>query len=249
MNRDFTLQSYESICKTIVDLKLNTVCFNTYFRSKPAQPFVILRHDVDKFPQMALQMALLEKRYGLHSTYYFRNTKSIFKPDIIKQIYDLGHEIGYHYETMAQSNGDVNKALEIFQESLYEMRKICPVNTICMHGSSFSKWDNRDLWVENNFEDFGIIGEPYLSIDYNKLAYISDSGGSWRDKGQRVRDKLPQMLQVDSTQDLIYKMRNEEIKGLIILTHPDRWHSNLIFWGMERLMCRVRNTIKRIVLQ
>ncbi|MCT4602663.1 MAG: hypothetical protein N4A59_07170 [Marinifilum sp.] len=249
MNRDFTLQSYELICKTIVELKLNVLPFHKYFENELTQPFVILRHDVDKFPQMALQMALLENKYGLRATYYFRNTKSIFKPDIIKKINDLGHEIGYHYETMAQSNGDVNEALEIFKGSLIEMRKICTVNTICMHGSSFSKWDNRDLWKKFNFEDYGVIGEPYLSVDYNTVAYISDSGGSWRDTGQRVRDKLPQMMQVDSTKDLIEKMKNDKIEKLIILTHPDRWHSNIIYWGIERFMCKVRNTIKRIVLQ
>lgn len=249
MKRDFTLQSYESICRTIVDLKINAVPFHNYFENEIAEPLVILRHDVDRFPKMALQMALLENKYGLRSTYYFRNIKSIFKPDIIKRISELGHEIGYHYESLAQSNGNMTKALEIFKDSLNEMRKVCLVSTICMHGSSFSKWDNRDLWKEYDFEDFGVIGEPYLSIDYNKVTYISDSGGSWRDRGQRVRDKLPQMLEVDSTEELLRKMKHDNIKQLIILTHPDRWHSNIIYWGIERFMCRVRNTIKRILLQ
>jgi hypothetical protein len=58
----------------------------------------LLRHDVDRLPKNALKVAQLENRLGIQSVYFFRMVSHVFKPEIIKQIASLGHEIGYHYE-------------------------------------------------------------------------------------------------------------------------------------------------------
>ncbi len=62
--------------------------------------FVILRHDVDARPQNSLRLARLEHTLGIQGTYYFRIPHT-FQPSIIQEIASLGHEIGYHYETLA----------------------------------------------------------------------------------------------------------------------------------------------------
>jgi len=62
--------------------------------------FVILRHDVDARPQNSLRLARLEHTLGIRGTYYFRIPHT-FQPSIIQEIASLGHEIGYHYETLA----------------------------------------------------------------------------------------------------------------------------------------------------
>lgn len=43
-------------------------------------------------------MAELEKEFGIKGTYYFRIVPESFDESIIKQIEEMGHEIGYHYE-------------------------------------------------------------------------------------------------------------------------------------------------------
>ena len=65
---------------------------------KGHSPIVILRHDVDRRPLNALTTAKLENELGIRGTYYFRIVPESFDETIIKQIAELGHEIGYHYE-------------------------------------------------------------------------------------------------------------------------------------------------------
>ena len=64
--------------------------------------FVILRHDVDAWHLDSLQFAKLEHSLGIRGTYCFQTGPNGFYGEIIRQIAELGHEIGYHYETMAQ---------------------------------------------------------------------------------------------------------------------------------------------------
>jgi hypothetical protein len=64
---------------------------------------------------------------------------------VIKEIHDLGHEIGYHYENLTTCMGNMEAAIDDFQRNLEKLRKIAPVSTICMHGSPRSRWDSRDL--------------------------------------------------------------------------------------------------------
>ena len=97
---DFTFKKYEELCKTIKNLKYPVIRVTDYFKNPDRDKFIILRHDVDKLPENALAMAQLENTMGIKSTYYFRTTKDVFDPVIIKKISELDHEIGYHYECL-----------------------------------------------------------------------------------------------------------------------------------------------------
>ena len=68
-----------------------------------------------RMPERALVTAKIEHELGIKSTYYFRMIKSVFKPQIIRQINEMGHEIGYHYETLSEANGNTKKAIEFIQ--------------------------------------------------------------------------------------------------------------------------------------
>ena len=92
-----------------------------------------------------------------------------YDEEIIKQIADLGHEIGYHYENLSTCGGDLRLSIDDFRLNLEKLRKIYPVETICMHGSPLSKFDNRKLWERYDYRDFGIIGEPYFDIYFGYI--------------------------------------------------------------------------------
>jgi len=77
-----------------------------------------------------------------------------------------------------------------FRLNLEKLRELCPVKTICMHGSPLSKWDNRDLWKRYNYQDYGIIGEPYFDVDFDKVLYLTDTGRRWDGERVSVRDKV-----------------------------------------------------------
>ncbi len=53
-----------------------------YIQGQAEEPFVILRHDVDRRPEMALEMAGMEKDMGIRATYYFRMMPGVFEPGI-----------------------------------------------------------------------------------------------------------------------------------------------------------------------
>ncbi|WP_269849870.1 hypothetical protein [Methanosarcina horonobensis] len=84
-----------------------------YICNQHPERFVLLRHDVDRMPGRALATAQIEHELGIKATYYFRTSENVFKPDIIRQIRDMGHEIGYHYETLSEAKGD-KKSLRAF---------------------------------------------------------------------------------------------------------------------------------------
>jgi len=71
-------------------------------------------------PENSLQTAKIEHSLGIRSTYFFRIIPETFKPEIIRQIADLGHEIGYHYEDLtlaADSVGSRQYAVGIEQKA------------------------------------------------------------------------------------------------------------------------------------
>jgi hypothetical protein len=253
LNMDFTLGKYRELCATIEESKYTALTFNQYFSLKniPGK-FIILRHDVDRKPENALKMAELENAFGITAAYYFRMKEEVFIPAIIKKIADMGHEIGYHYEVLDKAGGNLEKAIRIFEEELEEFRKICDVKTICMHGNPLSKWVNKDLWKQYDFSDFGIIGEPYLSIDYTKVLYLTDTGRRWNSKFS-VKDVVGANSQreekIKSTDGVISMINKGDSEQMCVLAHPERWSDGFGAWLKELAWQNVKNIGKAILVK
>ena len=221
--RDFTIGKYTELCRTLLDAGYipRTIC--QYLSGAKDGMGVLLRHDVDRKPKNALRMAELERELGIHSTYYFRHPYT-FIPEIIRQIYSFGHEVGYHYEVLAKARGDYKKAIGLFSHELEEFRSLCDVQTICMHGSPLSRYNNRELWSKYDFRDFRITGEAYLSMTGKGFRYLTDTGRSWNSK-YSVRDALPgsSTVPVETTDDLIAWIESSGERMLYLTVHPQRW--------------------------
>ncbi|MEE0973330.1 MAG: hypothetical protein U0L34_04315, partial [Paludibacteraceae bacterium] len=128
--------------------------------------YIILRHDVDLKAENSVETAKIEHSLGIKASYYFRVVPDSDKPDCIKTIVDLGHEIGYHYEDMSLCGGNPQKAVAHFSEKLAYFRTYYPVKTICMHGAPTSQYDSKDIWQFASYKkDFDLIGEPYFDVD------------------------------------------------------------------------------------
>jgi len=251
LSRDFTLEKYRELCKTLLDRGYSTrtvhdylmQCNNT-FESRPAT--AILRHDVDRKPYNALRMAELENAMGIHSTYYFRYPYT-FKPEIMRKIRDLGHEVGYHYEVLAKAKGDPEKSIHLFKQELGAMREVCDIKTICMHGSPLSKFNNRDLWKTYDFLIYNITGEAFLSI--HDILYFTDTGRSW-DKSNNIRDKSDAFNYVaglKTTNDLIDYIQLKKPSIIYLTIHPERWADTMIEYYRYYLQDIAINTVKKIL--
>jgi tetratricopeptide (TPR) repeat protein len=244
---DFTLSKYRELLNFLRD-NYSIYTVEGYLVEKPKKDFVILRHDVDRSPKNALKMAELENELKVRSTYYFRYPYT-FRPKIIKRINELGHEVGYHYETLSKAKGNYEKAIQMFEKELQEFRKLVDVKTISMHGSPLSKYDNRLLWDRYDFREYGIIGEAYLSINDSEILYITDTGRNWGNR-HNIRDKYIWKSingKVEGTNHLIGILGELRPRKLYITVHPERWGYNLINWGIGSLRDLVFNTGKLVM--
>ena len=218
---------------------------------------LILRHDVDLKPANSLLTAQIEAENGMHGIYYFRAVPESWDEDIIKLIALLGHEIGYHYESLTTCNGNVDMAYDDFCKNLEVLRKIVPVHSICMHGSPRSPFDSKDIWKKYDYHKLGVENEPYLDTDFSKVFYLTDTGRRWDGYKVSVRDRIPQYqdewiaqeLTFHSTDDVINGLNESRIpKNLMITVHPQRWNPFGISWCKELIMQNVKNIVKRVLI-
>lgn len=239
---DFTLNKYAELLEA---LKQSRVSFS-------------LRHDVDLSPANSLRTAQIEAEYGLKAVYYFRIVPESFDEQIIKQIIALGHEIGYHYESLTVCKGDIDEAYKDFCNNLSFFRELVPIKSICMHGSPRSQWDSKDIWKKYSYRELGIEYEPYFDTDFSKTLYLTDTGRRWDGFRVSVRDKIPGFqedwerkgLAFHSTDEIIAQLENDDsllLKSglsLLITTHPQRWNKFGVKYIKELCMQNVKNVIK-----
>lgn len=218
---------------------------------------IVLRHDVDLKPENSLQTAFIEHELGWKATYYFRAVPESWDEEIIKKIADLGHEIGYHYESLTTCDGDIDAAWKDFKINLEKLRQLAPVTKICMHGSPRSKWDSKDLWTKYDYRTLGVSYEPYLDTDFSKTFYLTDTGRRWDGWKVSVRDKIPKHqdewvnagLVYHSTDDIITAARAGVLpRAIMITTHPQRWTDSVTAWIKEQVLQKCKNLVKAIII-
>lgn len=247
---DFTLKTYQSLLCTLGKANYRFYTFEEYCERKTDlsnSKFIILRHDVDEIASNALKMAELEYEAGVRATYYFRMVKQSFDPTIIKRIAALEHEIGYHYEDLSFTKGNIEKAVSRFEKNLQELRVFYPIRTVCMHGSSTSLYDNRAIWKHHQLSDFGLIGEPYLTTDFEQVFYITDTGYAWDGGKYAVRDvvKNNSGLTFHCTWQIISCIEEGKFPSQCLMLAHTLWTDNLVQWIALHFRELLRNNVKR----
>src|ERR1043166_4761966 len=78
-------------------------------------PYIVLRHDIDFAPSYSLEMAELEHREGISSTFFVLVDGQFYNPlesEIIRclrGIRALGHEIGLHFTVGCSVHSDLGE--------------------------------------------------------------------------------------------------------------------------------------------
>jgi len=258
--RDFTLHSYKVFLKEMIKNGYTFLTFSAWCEGKiiNTDKVILLRHDVDKQPRRALNVAKIESELNLQSSFYFRVCS--FNTDIVSEIAALGHEVGYHYEDLSITKGDQKAAIQHFEKQLQRFRQFYPVKTICMHGSPTSAHDNKDLWKAYDYKHYGIIGEPYFDLfgagerpAVADMHYLTDTGRMWNGERFSVRDKVDiqkSILDYRTTFDLIDAVQSGKLPDkIMITTHPQRWTDNPAEWLIEYLSQTLKNGIKWLLLR
>lgn len=262
MSFDFTISAYRHLLLSLQAAGYVFISFSDWCEGKAdgLQKYILLRHDVDKNPYNALKIAEIEAAMGIRSTFYWLTQKQVFKPSIIKEVANLGHEIGYHYRDWVDAHGEPEQALELFQFNLHKMQAVAEIKTIAMDGCPWSKFNNRDLWKHYDYRSFGIIGEPYFDIfGVDKDApvkrdvfYLTDTGRIWNGDKFSIRDKVAnnQILDYQTTYALIQAVVSDELPYKIMITvHPQRWSDNAAEWLYEFITQGIKNIVKGLLVK
>jgi hypothetical protein len=177
---DFTFESYQKLLQLLID---NHYFFSFYENWDQYDKCVILRHDIDQSPMAALQFAELESAMQIHSTYFvlltsdFYNVFSKMNISFLKNIVNLGHEIGLHFDEMQYPNAAGNPDL-VCEQIKHEANILSDalntdITTVSMHRPS-KETLNADLHIP------GIINS-YGKEFFNEFKYLSDSRLHWRE--------------------------------------------------------------------
>lgn len=217
-----------------------------------------LRHDVDLRPQNSLRTAKMEAEAGLKGIYYFRAAPESWDEPVIREIASLGHETGYHYESLTTCGGDVDKAYEDFCRNLEALRRLVPVRSICMHGSPRSQYDSKDIWKKYDYHALGIESEPYLDTDFSKVFYLTDTGRRWDGYKVSVRDKIPGYQDLWTAQGLTYHSTDDILEAIaagtfprnvMFTVHPQRWNPFGPAWCREAILQNMKNIVKKAIIK
>jgi hypothetical protein len=214
---------------------------------------LILRHDIDRYPEKALRIAEIENALNIRASYYF--TFEFFKRnnDVIDKIKKLGHEIGYHYNELSRSKGNIDQAISYFDTHLEFIRKSQQINTICMDGRPVQKFDNRDLWNYLDYKKYGVKGEIYLDVNYDEFAYFTDTSRTWLNQEFNVRDMVytnKEWIRYKSSKEIIKAIENGSFPQKAVLNvHPEHWSINAVEWYQKLIWQFSKNAIKYVLLK
>lgn len=257
MNLDFTRSKYRQLLVVLRAAGYQCITYMEYCRGVRPDRFVIIRHDVDLLPMNSFATACIEHELGCRAVYYFRAVPESWDETIINKISSIGHEIGYHYESLTTCKGNLQQAFDDFKKNLERLRQLVPVSTICMHGSPRSPYDSKDIWKHYDYNSLDIIGEPYLDTDFSQMLYLTDTGRRWDGYKVSVRDKIEGHQEewndkgwsFHSTDDIIKALQNNRLPDqLMITTHPQRWYDFGYGWIKELVLQNVKNIAKAVIV-
>lgn len=225
MPDDFTLSTFADLCRHAAPLRVMPVA--DYLRAAPCAPFVILRFDVDYREPFAVRLARILARDRVRGTFYFRRHITGFDWHAIHAIASLGHEIGYHYETLDRCAGDFDAASELFLADIVALRaRGVELQTVAAHSAppvAESYSENLDLLRARPdlLSRADLRGDAVASVHFERLTYFSDAGWRW----QRSEGTPPGVAPAASAPADVLDRLAQPGAALYINLHPQQWYA------------------------
>jgi hypothetical protein len=230
----FSLAAYDRLLGAIMDGE-RVVAGVARILASPgdAGSTLAMRHDVDRMPGRAMAMARREQGRGLATSYYFRaDPKGGFPAHAIRTIAGMGHEVGYHFETLSRCGGRLPEALDSFRRNLETFRRIAPCTTICMHGAPLSRHDNMALVDHIDFTALELVGDAFRDMARLEPVYLTDTGGRWNaDRAINRRDMVggSDIVPPDPGDGAAFSSFLRASSSLVYINaHPERWPGSLL---------------------
>jgi hypothetical protein len=205
---DFTTFAYEEMLKSALGY-YSFVNFRNHGGHKG--PTIINRHDLDFSIHRALDLARIENKLGISSTYFVNPHSEFYNPlerniaDMLIEIQALGHELGLHFDSHywgISNQYELDKFLKIDQEII---EKALDIEIF-----AFSFHNTTPFTMSCKETEYGGLLNAYSATIFAKFHYCSDSNGYWRFQ------RMPELI------------TSREYEHLQLLTHPEWWTSEIM---------------------
>ena len=180
----FLYSEWEAFCEGLDKMGLHSVTTDDIYTGQTLgeRNIISLKHDVESSPEKALKIAQIEAKYHHKATYFVQSylmTKE--NNQIFTDIKALGHLVSLHHDVMDGSQGDIPKAIEIYQKDLDKFEILgYTFQTVCQHGNPMTNFSNRDFFrdevVQKTFPAMADIMVDFSRKSGQEYVYISDAG-------------------------------------------------------------------------
>lgn len=228
------INEYDHLIKTALDKGFEIMPHSQFYdlvkkNEIGSRKILMIRQDIDSDPNYCREWLRIEKKYQIHTSYYFRLC-TIDIP-IMKEVLAYGSDCGYHYEELASyAKRHKIKSAEEIQQHFDEIRKEFKHNLSALETQLGSKiqyiashgdFANRKLKMPNHtfinrevLDDNGLVFEAYDAefLD-NYSINIMDAGGPGYYNGP--------ISQLDAL---------DQYQIVHLLLHPKNWRSSF-YWN------------------
>ncbi len=255
----FIYKNWERFCKELDKNDIHSVTAD-YALKNGEKHFLILKHDVETNPVKALDLAKIESKYGHCGVYYVQayllNSKENI--EILQKIKELGHEVSYHHDVMDSNAGDLEKALEEFEENkdIFEKNGF-RLNTVCQHGNPVVQRNgytsNRDFFrsdiATEKFPEIAEIMVNYRVKTNVDFKYISDAGYGWKviydPENNDIVDSADKDIRLEHLDAVLDFILNQ--KAVIVSTHPHRWNTGAFGAVIKNIIFKTIRFVAKIL--
>ena len=171
--------------------------------------FVVLRHDIEFSIERAYDLACIEHRMGIASSYLVQLTNNTYNAlsqeniEMLKQMIFMGHHVGLHYH-MKEGMNDANSIKDdiLFETQILERFLDKKIDRFSLHRPSSSLLrDGISIKGLLNLYDrkYFTFCEDVDALKENHIKYISDSRHRWNygfpdDKTLMENDKVQLLI-------------------------------------------------------
>ena len=174
-NCNFTFSHYEYVLKLINEKGYNTLFFTENCQDK----CLWLRHDIDLSIENAVELAKLEAKYGVKSTFFVYLRSPFYNPfekestKRIQEILSYGHEIGLHFDEAVYEISSLN---DLEDKIAKESKTLEEAFGTKIHAVSFHRPAKHLLGSSVSLKGYV---HTYQKEFTEEARYIADSRGRW----------------------------------------------------------------------
>jgi hypothetical protein len=183
---------------------------------------MIVRLDVERDPQHALETAAALKEVGVLGTFHFQTRRDSYDKEILNEIQNLGHEVGYHHECLDRCRGDFEAArnlfraeVEMFRRDGIDLRTSGHHSELLLPRRGYENNYSLLLKFPELMNETRLVGEEYFAgATFPNLACFVDTF-------RRCAGFLAEIRESDKS------------RGLYVQAHPHRWRSSKLGTATE----------------